>query len=148
MAQDLSIQGEPSFDFWAQIVRAIELLDGDEFSELGVSRGPIGFMADPNRDGVEDVLIGAGGDQLVSVMHFAKTAQGTVDYFAVQRQRGDDTEIRGPWGTELPARMWVAKEVATRALHHFVEHGGRAPDLDWEFDFLDPAVGPTDVGMV
>jgi hypothetical protein len=63
-----------------------------------------------------------------------------VTYQLVEPSRGDAPEIRtyGGQGTELPARMWLPKPVAMQAIRHFVRFGGRNPDQNWEFDFLDP----------
>ena len=50
--------------------------------------------------------------------------------------------VIGGQGSDLPARRWVPKGIAVRAVRYFIEHAGMAPDIGWEFDFLDPGGAP------
>jgi hypothetical protein len=131
---------------WREVEDSIERLDGQHFNELSLSRGPLGSLADPNRSDGEQLIVGGGEDDRVCVQHFSTTQKGIADYLAIERHRGDEIEMRtvGGQGTDMPARMWVAKQVALRAVQHFIEHGGRDPAIDWEFDFLDPGGAPVD----
>ena len=131
---------------WGEVKTAIELLDGAHYSELGISRGPTGSPGDSQREDTEDLILGGGEDGRVSVLHVAVAPEGIVSYMAVEPERGDAIETRtiGGQGNDHPARRWVSKDAAVRAVRHFVERGGRAPDVAWEFDFLDRREGPAD----
>ena len=98
-------------------------------------------LGDPNWTDSENMFVAGDGDR-VCAMHTFETPEGTVDYMAVQPERGDEPEQRGPWGTEMPARNWITKDLAIQALHYFIEHGGRDPGIEWVFDFLDPNPAP------
>ena len=109
-----------------------------------ISRGLLKWLGDPNRTDSEDLIVGGGEDGRVCVVHFATVAEGTIDYMAVQPERGDVIETRtvGGQGSEMPSRMWVSKDLAQCAARHFIGHGGRAPDVEWEFDVLDVGGAP------
>lgn len=137
--------GEPvEVGSWAAIERAIQRLDGASYNELTISRCLARDAEDSSQSDCENLSVGGGEDGRVSVIHVATRPNGIVFHMAVQRDRGEKIETRtiGGQGSDLPSKRWVSKDVALRAVRSFMEHGGMAPDMDWEFDFLDPGGAP------
>ena len=122
---------------WAEVEAAIGGLDEAHLDQVILTRW---WPAAQGGQSVEDesLYVDGGARNRVVVTQMLELAQGTAFYQVVERARGQVHEdgLMGQQTVDLPAMFWVTKDLAVAAARHFVEHGGRAPDLDWQLDVI------------
>jgi hypothetical protein len=136
--EDLADPGQSRYEDsqapgWDAVEAAVRRLDGASYDGISLGRWLAGATSE---DPGETLYVDGGGRDRVYVMHMSDSGEGTVSFRLVEKARGDALEwgVAGSQGVDYPARFWVTKELALRAVRHLFEQGGRDPELEWEPD--------------